>query len=36
MGYYIIFIDEKDNAIMLDIEIGKGEDNQPESSGFAQ
>ena len=36
MGYYVILIDEKDNAVMLDIEIRKGEDHQPESSGFAQ
>jgi hypothetical protein len=35
MGYYIIAVDEKDNPIMLNIEIRKGKDNQPESSGFA-
>ena len=36
MGYDIIFIDEKDDAIMLGIDIGKGQDNQPEPGGFAQ
>jgi hypothetical protein len=36
MGNDIVTINEKDNAIMLGIEIGKGEDDHPEPGGLAQ